>query len=278
MLCALPNRGILRLTGEDLAGFLQGIITNDVHLLEHDAVLYAALLTAQGKYLHDFLLLKAGNDILLDCEALRRQDLQKRLTLYKLRRPITITDVSETYRVYAQWGDNPEPVTLPEGTVSVTDPRHSALGQRLYCPSEISLAESATHEAYEQLRLQYFIPDGSRDMLPEGTFPLENGLEALHGVSFRKGCYVGQEVTARSRHRGTLKKCLARIESSTPLPAPGTPLLSTRGQAVGEMRSSCGNAGLALVKIDAISDAGLTVDGQPVSVTLPSWANPASAA
>lgn len=284
--CALPDRGILQVQGEDVAGFLQGLVSNDVHNLQDGGALYAALLTPQGKYLHDFLIYRQGNTYLLDCEAARRDDLRKRLTMYKLRRPITIEDVTDNYTIFALWGDKPAS-SQPKDGLLVDDPRHPGLGQRRLAPVALLAQEAEVRELqaavktdfleYDRLRISLCIPDGSRDMPPEGTFLLENGFEALHGVSFSKGCYVGQEVTARSKHRGSVKKSLAVIRSTngSALPASGTPI-TTGDTTLGELRSSCGDLGLALVRFAQVQAAtqktsAITAGNTAVTVTLPLW-------
>jgi folate-binding protein YgfZ len=225
----LPNRGLIHLEGEDRHAFLQHLITNDIKKLTPQAPLYSWLLTPQGKFLHDFYISEGNGFTLLDCEGgARAQDLYKRLNMYRLRSKVTIS-VEENNAVYTDFSftrsfDKPDGVEKP-------------------------------FPAWDEHRIRHCIPDGSRDLLPEKDTPLECNLDKLNGVSFDKGCYVGQEITARMNLRDIVRKHLRVVEFTATPPAPFSDLIAG-GKLVGQMRSSCGNVGLAMIKDEALETLG----------------------
>lgn len=252
----LSNRGTLAITGDDRVSFLNNLVTNEVSANE---VRYAALLSPQGKFLHDFFIIPAGDTLLLDCEAARLPDLLQRLTRYKLRAQVTLADVSTSYITLALAPLTP--LTAPAAHI-FADPRHPALGQRaLVAPDwlpdlkarclQAGLPE-LTPDDYERHRLALCIPDGSRDMQVERAFPMDYGLDKLNAISFTKGCYIGQELTARMHHRGLVKKRLMRVAVSGPLPPPGTPVMAGPHEA-GELCSGFETQALALLRLEYIS-------------------------
>ncbi|WP_010138842.1 CAF17-like 4Fe-4S cluster assembly/insertion protein YgfZ [Oceanicola sp. S124] len=229
------HRRILRLSGADTAEFLQNLVTNDVRRLSEGPV-YAALLTPQGKYLADFLLVADGDDVLLDVSDSLADGLAQRLTMYKLRSAVTITDSG----LHLRRGTGP----APEGAVA--DPRHPALGWRLYG------AEAGDDGSdWDAIRTAHCIPETGIELTPD-TFILEAGFERLHGVDFRKGCYVGQEVTARMKHKTELRKGLAlvSVEGSAPV---GT-AIEADGKAAGTLYTQADGRGIAYLRFDRASD------------------------
>jgi folate-binding protein YgfZ len=255
----LEDRGVVRLGGSDARAFLQGLISNDVDRLAPDQPLYAALLTPQGKYLFDFLLHDRGESILLDVELQRLPALVQRLTMYRLRSAVTLEDVSSDQAVLAVFDRTAIAAgTIGDATARV-DPRLPELGLRVVLPREQVanfVAKHALHQAdradYDRLRLTLGVPDGSRDLVVDRSLLLESGFEELHGVSFTKGCFVGQELTARTKHRGLVKKRLLPVRVDGPLPAPGTPI-TRGGKDAGEMRSGVGNLALALLRLEQLA-------------------------
>lgn len=243
----LENRSVMSLSGEDVEPFLQGIITNDIHKLTADNALYAAILTPQGKYLFDFLLIRRGNEILVDYCTGQKADLLKKLAMYRLRSKVQITETPLS--VCALWGgDMP---TVPETQTIRKDPRHPQLGYRLIGPqAEIAAFAGtvATEGDYDLHRIDLTIPESNRELLPDKSFPLPSNLEEMHAIDYQKGCYVGQEVTARSKHRGVIRKALytLRVAEGTP-PVPGAKL-SLDGQLVGEIFSA--KAPLCIAQIE----------------------------
>jgi folate-binding protein YgfZ len=249
----LNERAVLEIGGPDRADFLQGLISNDVTRLNDGRAIYAALLTAQGRYLHDFFLVASGDTYLLDGEAARLPDLTRRLTIYKLRSKVTLTSRPDL-AVCAIFGD---PAPLPAAGAAFADPRNAALGTRLILPrDEIAALPFAQTDAanYDRLRLSLGVPDGSRDLVPEKSLLMESGFDALNGIDWNKGCYIGQEITARMKYRALVKKQLMPVSVDGPMPAPGTAILSGDDE-VGEMRSGRDGTALAVLRLDALDKA-----------------------
>lgn len=285
----LPERGLLVVAGEDRVGFLQGLVSNDVAKVTEQRAIHAALLTAQGRYLHDFFIHAAGETLVLDCEAARLPDLQRRLSLYRLRAKVTIAPDTQGRAVFAGFGDGAAvALGLPDEAGAATqfasgtafvDPRLAALGVRIVAPRDAAAA--ALHEAgfapgefadWDRLRLAQGIPDGSRDLSVEKAILLESGFDELNGVDWSKGCYIGQELTARTKYRGLVKKRLMPVAIDGALPAPGTIIRIGEAEA-GEMRSGRDGIALALLRLEAVASGGkLDADGTAVTPLRPDWA------
>ncbi len=234
-----PGRAVLCVTGADARGFLQDLVTNDVAKVRPGSLVYAALLSPQGKYLFDFLLTEAPEGgLLIDISAGRAAGFAQRLTLYRLRRDVAIeaTDLP----VSLIWGTD----APPEG--ALPDPRDARLGWRLYGP--LPDAVQGDPAEYEALRITALVPETGAELLENDSYILEQGFERLSGVDFRKGCYVGQEVTARMKHKTELKKGLVkvRIEGDA---VPGTPV-EVDGKPAGTLHSVVGTIGLAHLRFD----------------------------
>jgi folate-binding protein YgfZ len=291
----LPSRGILAIDGPDRAAFLQGLVSNDVTQAGPSRAIYAAFLTPQGKYLHDFMIVELGGKLLIDCEVGRLADLQRRLKMYKLRSKIALEDVSAQYSVTAAFGPGAlEALNLPAGEpgaaavlgggVVFADPRLPALGARaiLARGTEASVLETAGFAAaeladYDRLRLEAGVPDGSRDLIVEKAILLENNLDELNAISWQKGCYMGQELTARTRYRGLVRKRLFPVIVEGTLPEPGTTVMLGDKEA-GEMRSGSGDRALALLRLEEIERA--QAEGTPLlagdaklTPVKPDWVN-----
>jgi folate-binding protein YgfZ len=267
----LDARGVLEIAGAERAAFLQGLVSNDVAKAAPDRALYAALLTPQGKYLHDFFVVVQGDALYLDAEAARLDDLRRRLSIYKLRSKVTIGDASDRFCVAAVCGagalhrlglaETPGAARGFAAGVAYVDPRLADLGARLLLPhaaAATALAEIGTAPgdaaAYDRLRLALGVPDGSRDLEIDKTILLEAGFDELNGVDWQKGCYIGQELTARTKYRGLIKKRLMPVDIEGPLPAPGAAIMLAAAEA-GEMRSGRDGQGLALLRLDAVAQA-----------------------
>jgi tRNA-modifying protein YgfZ len=252
----LDDRGVVRVSGEDAASFLQGVLTNDVEKLGAHEARYAALLTPQGKILFDFLVVRlpadGGAAFALDCAAAQAPDLAKRLSFYKLRAKVTISDESADHCVLAHWGGEPE--NAPGGIV-YADPRAAELGCREILPRAKGLAIGEASVAdYEALRISLGVPKGGVDFVYADAFPHEANLDLLHGVDFEKGCYVGQEVVSRMKHRGGARKRIVRVRLDAAAPGPGTPVLDGE-LPVGTLGSSAGASALAMLRLDRVEDA-----------------------
>ncbi|MEM9009651.1 MAG: folate-binding protein [Pseudomonadota bacterium] len=234
------DRTVLRLGGADARKFLQDLVTNDVSTLAEGPV-YAAILSPQGKYLFDFFLVDDGETVLLDVVADRAPDLAKRLALYRLRADVTVEETS--LRVALIWGEAPIPGAVP-------DPRHPALGARLYAEAPaIGDLQAGARADYDALRVTHLVPETGVELQPDATYILEAGFDRLHGVDFRKGCYVGQEVTARMHHKTELKKGLVRVAVEGPAPPPGTEVTAD-GRAAGTLFTTADGTGLAHLRFD----------------------------
>lgn len=288
----LPSRGVLSVSGPDARKFLQGLISNDIEKVSETRAIHAAFLTAQGKYLFDFMIVEADGSLLLDCEADRLLDFQKRLKLYKLRSDVTVKDVSEAFVVLAITGDDiaaalainntAGAAKAIEGGVLFTDPRHAGLGARVIIAKDMLEGFSAgsdltngTLDAYDLARITLGVPDGSRDMQVEKTVLLEAGFDELNGVDWKKGCYMGQELTARTKYRGLVKRRLVPVRIlDGDMPAPGTPVMSG-DREVGEIRSGVGTMALAVLRVAVLEDlehAILSASGSTVLPLKPDWA------
>jgi folate-binding protein YgfZ len=287
---ALPERGLLVVAGEERVGFLQGLVSNDVAKVGEARAIHAALLTAQGRYLHDFFIAAAGEMLVLDCEAARLPDLQRRLGLFRLRAKVTIAPDTADRAVFAAFGEGAAAgLGLPDeagaaipfaGGTAFVDPRLAALGVRVVAPREA--AAKALRDAgfapaafadWDRLRLLLGVPDGSRDLPVEKAILLESGFDELNGVDWKKGCYIGQELTARTKYRGLVKKRLMPVAIEGAIPAPGTVIRMGDAEA-GELRSGRDGIALALLRLDAVaSGQALEADGAPVKPLKPGWAN-----
>jgi folate-binding protein YgfZ len=259
----LEDRAVIRVSGEDATSFLQGLLTNDLERLHPSEARYAALLTPQGKILFDMIVVRAPGEepsYLIDCTAAQAADLAKRLGFYKLRAKVAIADVSADQAVAAFWGA--EAPHIDEG-VLYADPRDPRLGWRAILPRPAAAAFGSEHvNEYEGLRIAVGAPKGGLDFAYGDAFPHDANFDLLHGVDFDKGCYVGQEVVSRMKHRGTARKRIARVKLSGPSPAPGTPVLD-RELAVGALGSSSGREALALLRLDRAEEA--TAAGRTLS-------------
>lgn len=239
-------RRLIALTGPDALPFLQGLVSNDVLRLSAPGLVYAALLTPQGKYLADFFVVNTGQALLLDLPEALADATLRRLTMYRLRAQVQLT---------------PSPLGVvrglgqaPDG--ALPDPRHPALGWRLYgeIPADLVAAEAAID--WDALRVEHLIPESGVELVPDDSFILEAGFERLHGVDFRKGCYVGQEVTARMKHKTELRKGLVRLRISGAAPI-GTPILMADGREAGVLFTQSGGRALAHMRFDRM-DGPLT--------------------
>ncbi len=259
----LPDRGVVEISGEDRVSFLQGLVSNDVAEVAPGRAVWAALLTPQGKWLADFFILWDGERLVLDCERGQAAMLAQRLGRYRLRSNVQVRDISAEFAVHAAWGGTPETT----GTVAAPDPRLPEAGWRVLAPAP--LPANATPADWDRHRLALGLPDGSRDLEAEKSTLLEAGFDELNGVSWSKGCYMGQELTARTKYRGLLKRRLVPVLVDGPMPEPGAAV--TRGAAeVGTMRSGRDGRGLASLRLDAL-DGVLACAGATLSPRVPGW-------
>lgn len=232
-----PNRTVLSVTGRDALTFLQGLVTNDVRALEREpGIVWAALLTPQGKYLADFFLVRtADGRLLIDIASALAPDTLRRLTMYRLRADVQIA--ATDLHVLRGLGQPPEGALL--------DPRHPALGWRAWSNNP---GERASID-WDEIRVDNLIPESGVELVPDDSFILEHGFERLHGVDFRKGCYVGQEVTARMKHKTELRKGLVRVAVEGAAPV-GTEITGDDGRPAGTLFTQSGGFGIAYLRHD----------------------------
>ncbi|MFL1463955.1 YgfZ/GcvT domain-containing protein [Roseococcus sp. DSY-14] len=258
----LDDRAVLELSGEDRVGFLQGLVSNDV---TGPGAAWAALLTPQGKWLADFFVVPQGEALRLDVEAAQAEMLQARLLRFRLRARVAMRPLPGV-AVEAGWGGAPAPAD------AWADPRLPAAGWRRF-----TAAPAGGEGDYEAHRLALGLPGGSRDMAAEQSVLLEAGFDELNGVSWTKGCWMGQELTARTRYRGLVKRRLVPVRIEGAPPPRGTPVLLD-GAEVGEMRSSHAGRGMALLRLGAIGAAALACGGAVLRPEAPGWMRLAEAA
>ena len=260
-LAALPERAVIEVGGEDRVTFLQGLVSNDVAAATLGCAVWAALLTPQGKWLADFFILADQERLLLDCERAQVPVLLQRLTRFRLRSKVTL-GAAESLHVHAAWGGTPT-----EDAIVARDPRLADAGWRLLATHP--LPTTASEADWDRHRLALGLPDGSRDLEPEKTVLLEAGFDELNGVSWSKGCYMGQELTARTKYRGLVKRRLVPVSVAGPLPTPGTPV-QRDGTEAGTMRSGRDAMGLAVLRLNALRDR-LTCGEATLTPSIPAW-------
>jgi len=272
--CLLPHRSVIAVAGPDRLEFLQGLISNDVTKVAPGRAIWAALLTPQGRFLNDMFVVDGGGEtLLIESERERATGLAKKLSLYKLRSKVAIEDRSATMEVAVIFGADAAKVIPVAGAAAFVDPRLSELGVRVLAPvgqaARLTGLKEASFIDYETLRLTLGVPDGSRDLPVEKAFLLESGFDELHGIDWDKGCYMGQELTARTKYRGLVRKRLFPVIVDGPLPAPGTPV-QLDGREVGEIRSGSGDRAIALLRLEALHGM-LIADKARIVPQTPSW-------
>ena len=271
----LPERGVVKVSGEDARNFLNGLLTTDVAELKPGLAKFGALLTPQGKIIIDFLITEApaghGGGFLFDCPRALAEALTDKLRFYKLRAKVGVENLSDSLGVIAAWGG--EVAMQPD--LSFADPRAPALGYRILAPQDLPEkvaaligADLVDASAYEAQRIACAVPRGGLDFIYGDAFPHETNMDRLNGVDFDKGCYVGQEVVSRMQHRGTARTRTVRIVLDGPAPEAGASILAGDKQ-VGTIGSTSGEKGLALVRTDRVADAlaaglPLTAGGLPL--------------
>ncbi len=283
----LVNRACIKIEGEQAVAFLQNLVTCDISELEADQARFGALLTAQGKILFDFIIYRTHNGLLLETARERVSELIKRLTFYKLRAKIVLTDHSDDIEVWALWGQSHDAAIHLEleQAASAPDPRLSNLGRRLIANKEQDMEAAfaaagfsiVSAKEYHTHRIHLGVPEAGVDYAYDDVFPHDVDMDGLNGVAFDKGCFIGQEVVSRMQHRGTARKRVIQVSAEQDLPPMDTPILAG-GKPVGAVKSSHGSTGLALVRLDRICDARANAvetiaNERPLTFSLPSWAN-----
>lgn len=261
----LTERSIIRISGEDRFKFLQGLLSNDVNKLPPNEGLYACMLTPQGKYFADFFLYIDGESILLDLPDSRQEEIVKKLNIYKLRSAVTIEPCPE-YKVISFLSK-----VKAEGVF--TDPRSKNLGKRGFIHEsklqELIKGMHHVQDAYDLARINNFIAEGDKDLIPEKSFLLEYGFDELNAIDYKKGCYVGQELVARTHYKGVIRKEIVQIEAADKLPPLGTEIYAGE-KKLGIICSSINNKGLALIRtedtINLDNTVRITTDNQEINI------------
>jgi folate-binding protein YgfZ len=256
-LARLDGRAVIAVSGPDWKSFLNGLLTQEVETLAPGELRFAGLLTPQGRLLYDLFVAGTADGALLDVAAEHRDAILMRLAMYKLRAKVELA--ASELAVFASFPAHP-------GEGWRADPRLPALGSRIYAPD---LETTATEDDYEAHRLALGAP-GSADWGTDKTYPIEADFDLLNGIDFKKGCFVGQETTSRMKRRGTIKNRMLPIAFDGPAPAFGAEVLAGELRA-GEVLSGRDGRAMALLRLDRIEGAALTVDGRPVRVEVPAW-------
>ena len=290
----LKDRSILSITGPDTLAFLQGIVTNDMEKLVEKKMQFSAILTPQGKYLYDFFIFSTSTDIFIDCQKDTVDALEKTLNMYRLRAKVEINNRRDAFSVFSiirqqnevknSTEDQYENLNKFNEIMTSADPRLTQLGTRAIIPNKFENQIIPMHGFIEKNEIWYKhlqMSLGVADYMPNSVlrryFPLELGFNELNAVSFTKGCYVGQEVTARMKVRNLVKKRLVPVSFQEEIPATGSNILS-QGKGVGEILAVTNNQGLAMFRIEALNqalneDRELLAENTLVKPTIPPWFN-----
>ena len=276
LIAQLTSRALLRLEGSDVLGFLQNLITNDVENLDDGQARFGALLTPQGKVLFDFIVRREGDGYILDVERVQRDALAKRLSFYKLRADVQISN--DDRNVFAGWADPSSPSSSSAPETGFADPRHAGLGWRVYADD---LKVNSDEHEWHRNRIALGVPQSGMDFELESVFPHDALMDQMEegGIDFSKGCYVGQEVVSRMQHRGTARNRFVIVSSSGALPdnVLGQNIVAG-GRRIGTMGSHIDNKGLALVRIDRVgavlkSGTPVLLENVALEVKIPEFVN-----
>jgi hypothetical protein len=279
----LPDRGVIKVAGDDARRFLNGLVSNDMAKVAPGTARFAALLTPQGKIIVDFIVAEAvpddGGGFFLDCPRALAATLKDKLAFYKLRAKVTVDDLSEVLGVMAVW----DGVGLSEYGLSYADPRLPPLGNRTIMPPDL-VAEAAVDlgatlsdaEAYQAHRIALGVPRGGEDFAYGNAFPHEADMDQLGGVDFQKGCYVGQEVVSRVEHRGSARSRVVPVAYEF-APISGLPVMAGEKE-VGTLMSTTKGHGLAMMRLDRVADAlaagtPLLCGNLNIKLVKPDWAS-----
>ncbi len=275
----VPHRSVIAIGGPDRVEFLQGLISNDTTKVAPGRAIWAALLTPQGRFLNDMFVADGGEGtLLLETERERAAALAKKLSLYKLRSKVTVEDRGAALEVAVAYGPDAASVLPIAGAIAFVDPRLGDLGVRVIAPTGTAAQllqslgfSAAPSQSYDELRIGLGVPDGSRDLVVEKALLLENGFDELNGVDWQKGCYMGQELTARTKYRALIRKRLFPVTVEGALPEPGA-TVRLGDQEVGELRSGVGTHALAMLRVDvARSGQTLSAGDSRLVAEIPHW-------
>lgn len=279
-LAQLVDRSLIEIRGKDAEHFLQGLLTKDVEKLNPGGSCFAGLLTAQGKILFEFFVVRTAEGFLLDTASEQKADLIKRLEFYKLRANVIIDDRSIDLAVYAAWNGDSDLGDITGLEAKFVDPRFGAMGQRIIATKALGVNGAnitpASGDDYHSHRIAIGVPAAVHDYTLGDTFPHEAGWDQLNGVDFAKGCFVGQEVVSRMQHRGTARKRAVPVQAASALPPRNTEITADE-VPVGKLGSSHGNNGIAMLRLDRVQNAyqagaELVANGITLWPRKPAWA------
>lgn len=285
----LAERSLIRLQGEDVKPFLQGLITNDInHLHKGHPAIYTLFLNKQGRILYDAIVYSKSEDtILIECDKESSSELRRHLRMYRLRKKINIDCLQSEFAPWVIFNpnkDSPVKVSGSDDLIFCHDPRLRDLGIRVILPKtseavdlkklipDQNLDQTTSNFDYKLHRIGLGVGEGVEDHLPGKAFPLESNADFLHGVSFQKGCYLGQELTARTYHTGVIRKRLLPLSFSKNPSDGQTQVVNVSGTAVGVLRSVAGKRALGLMRVENIMKTpDILLDGEPGIVSIPDW-------
>jgi folate-binding protein YgfZ len=274
----LPDRGVVAVDGPDALTLLQGLITNDVRRLDAAPAMFAGLLSPQGKILFDFFVVRTPEGVLLDVVRDCAGDLVKRLSMYRLRAAVTIKDVSADHEVVAIFGGS----RTTNLNLVYADPRRPELGARAIVATTERADSTATAADYHDFRIGIGVPEGGRDYSFGEAFPHEALFDQLNGVSFTKGCYVGQEIVSRMEHRGTARRRIVPVSGTAGKLVEGQPVLGGEVE-IGRIGSVAGGRALAMIRLDRAEEFAekgvpLKAGDRTLVIDIPAWADFTTAA
>lgn len=278
LFCELKDRTLLNINGPDAVAFLHGLVTCDVENLKTGEITFGALLSAQGKILFDFFIIKSVDGFMLDIDKSMSGDFLHKLKFYKLRADIEVSQTSEKTKVFAVFGGDIKQINNIEvDGICVSDPRLKDLGSRAYInrvPADYKVVGICEYIA---LRNKHGMPSGGTDFTFGDTFPHEALMDQFGGVDFKKGCYIGQEVVSRMQHRGTARKRFIRVTSKSAIPEIGTEIIAD-GKTIGKIASVSKDNAIALIRLDqaakAVHNNGSILAGSTViQLHIQEWAD-----
>lgn len=252
MYILLKERSVFKITGEDRIKFLQGLLSNDISKVNDQNPIYACMLTPQGKFFADFFLISKNKEIIFDISASNSTDIINKLNIYKLRSKINISNCID-YCVVSLINERNN--FNENDSIIYKDPRSTSMGKRGYIYidkiKELKNDSTESTDEYDKIRIHNFIPEGHKDLIPNKSFPFEYDLDMLNAIDYNKGCYVGQELVARTHYRGQVRKQVVQIIAKEKLPPLGTEIFIDK-QKIGIVCSSVENIGIALVKTEDV--------------------------
>nr|WP_255561691.1 folate-binding protein [Pseudohoeflea sp. DP4N28-3] len=271
----MPDRTLIEIAGDEASDFLERLVTSNVVAMPADVAWPSALLTPQGKILFDFLITRHEDRFLVDISGALATDFMRRMMMYRLRAAVEITERPER-PIEARWGDAVKPGDFPDARFRATGAelpvaRHYGTSAQ----AEDAAGEHADISAWNRLRIHNAVAESGADFALSDAFPHDVLMDLNGGIDFRKGCFVGQEVVSRMKHRNTARRRLAIVSGAADLPGTGTPIMAA-GKPIGALGTVAGDAALAIIRVDRAGSAlaagaPITVDNTEITLALPAW-------